>query len=546
MRWQSAALLVGSVVTGCGSSKPAVLSSDAGLPSDASVDVVVDGDGDVNGDDSAPSPPPISPTCITASQLAFWQSQIDSFAGGNRPTGSPAHEQYIQLLTQELAAAGASDVHTEPYSFEKWTPASWSLALLAGSSAGPVTVSAFAPYSGSTGPLGVEAPLAYVPGWTIPVDGPMLAGALQDPAQWTQSLASSIEATLASRAGTLSGRIVVFGLPRLALTLQTLTGTTVAVNDPGHTLSMSATLTRTDLSAMLVMPAMLTALASSAAVAAVAVLDVPAQAAQGEYAPFFGSLTPNLPALYVDRDTGASLATTIGAPTAAPVPAKLVLDASAVTAVSENLVGVLPGASSEEIVVGSHTDGPNSLEDNGPAAVLGLVQCLAPLAVTQRPRTVRVVLSGGHFDASIGLDTYRSAHTADLTANALAVMELEHLGAREWTEVSPGVMGLTGLPETQFVFTSSNAPLVAASTAFGAQFPRGASWGRRPSSGEGPNFRILPLVQFLAMPEYLLLSGLPVTQQLTDFDLMQRQVVAFVAMEQALAVAPAGELGVGQ
>jgi hypothetical protein len=124
-------------------------------------------------------------------------------------------------------------------------------------------------------------------------------------------------------------------------------------------------------------------------------------------------------------------------------------------------------------------------------------------------------------------------------------MELEHLGAREWTEVSPGKMGLTGLPETQVVYTSTPAPLVAASKAFAAEFPR-TIVGTPPILGEGQNFRILPLVQFITMPEYLLLANLPVTQQLTDFDAMQRQVLAFVAMEQALAVAPASQLGVGK
>jgi hypothetical protein len=34
-------------------------------------------------------------------------------------------------------------------------------------------------------------------------------------------------------------------------------------------------------------------------------------------------------------------------------------------------------------------------------------------------------------------------HAADLEAHALAAIEIEHLGALEWDEVSPGIMGLT-------------------------------------------------------------------------------------------------------
>jgi hypothetical protein len=519
MRWS---VLSALVLLGCGSGRaPTVLGP---TPSGAS------GDAGAAAWQPGATPPA---DCVTAEQLKAWQAEIDQQGGGYRPTGSAAHEQYIQLLAGELAAVGLSDVHTEPYVFERWAPSAYSLAL----PSGPVTVSAHVPYSGTTGPLGVEAPLAYVPGATIPVAPGALAGALQDPAKWTHDLAAAIEASLAAGSGSLAGRIVVFELPRLALSLATITGTTIAVNDPDGTISMSATIARDDLSAMLVMPAMLTALASAGAVAAVGVLDAPEEAARGEYAPFFGTLSPNVPALYVDRDVGAALRGEV------PRVAKLVLDATASSAASENLVAVLPGASREEILLGSHTDGPNAIEDNGPAAILAVAKCLAALPTDARPRTIRVVLSGGHFAGSRGLQTYVADHAADLAANALAVMELEHLGAREWTELGPGAMGLTGRAETQVIYTSTNAPLVAASKAFAAEFPRTVV-GTPPVLGEGQNFRVVPLVQFITMPEYLLLAGLPVTEDFTDFGLMQRQVRAFVAMEQALALAPASELGV--
>src|SRR5262249_11285879 len=125
--------------------------------------------------------------------------------------------------------------------------------------------------------------------------------------------------------------------------------------------------------------------------------------------------------------------------------------------------------SSKEIILGSHTDGTNSMEDNGPAAILALASCLPKEGL---PRTVRIILSGGHFAASLGLNTYALAHAADLEANALAAIEIEHLGALEWTEVSPGVMALTGAPELQLLTTWQRKPLVAASEAFAMQFPR--------------------------------------------------------------------------
>ncbi|MEP6861073.1 MAG: hypothetical protein ABJE66_10655 [Deltaproteobacteria bacterium] len=475
------------------------------------------------------------PACISSSQLAAWQAEIDQFDGGYRPTGSPAHEAYIARLSDEMSALGV-DVHLEPFSFLAWTPASWSLELLDGT--GAIELSGYLPYSGSTGPLGVTTGVVYVPASAVPLDANALAQALVDPVAWNQALTTRLTAALAALR--LAGKIVVFEVPEVVVSLDTLTGPQVYVNDPLHTLPASgATIERSDLAAMLIVPAMLDAFAAAGAAGAVGVLPVPAEAARGEYAPFFGITTPNLPAVYVDRVHGRVLADAIaGNPL---LLSHLTLDATIGLATSENLIGVLPGAADEEILIGSHTDGPNSLEDNGPAAILGLASCLA---TAERPRTVRFVLSGGHFVASQGMASYVTTHATELAHHALAAIEIEHLGAREWSETSPGVMSLTGQPEIQLVSTWPNPPLVAAGVAFASQFPRSIVGGP-PILGEGQNFRVVPLVQFITMPRYLLLGHLPaITTQFTDYDLVERQVAGFLAMERALAIAPADELGV--
>ena len=79
---------------------------------------------------------------------------------------------------------------------------------------------------------------------------------------------------------------------------------------------------------------------------------------------------------------------------------------------------------------------------------------------------------------------------------------------------------------------------MTASKAFANRFPRTVV-ATPPIFGEGQNFRFLPLIQFITMPRYLLLTNVPVTDQFTDYDLMQRQVLAFVHMEQMLATVPA-------
>jgi hypothetical protein len=538
--WALTAIGLFAVVPSCGtpppgSASPPTASLDAGIAPGAPAG---GGSGAASiGNYTGPAP---GTHCATVAQLQAWQEEIDSFGGGYRPTGSAAHEGYIARLASELTALGAVDVHTESYAFGQWAPTSWSVSLIGGPSPGPVALSGYVPYSGATGPAGVQAPLVYIPAATIPLDAAALAQALSDPTTLDQTLATQLQTFFATFG--VAGHIALFEVPQVAVSLPTLTGEQLLVNDPGHTLAPTGVLTRTDLSAMLIVPAILNALVLAGAVGAIGILDTPEEAARGEYAPFFGTVSPNLPSVYVDRPTGASLAAAVSAP-GLPLSAKLTLDATLLPATSENLVAFLPGDSAQEIILGSHTDGPNSLEDNGPAAILALASCLS---AEDRPRTVRIVLSGGHFVGSRGLQTYVVEHVADLTASALAVIELEHLGAREWAEVSPGVMGLTGQPELQLVSTSNNPALIAASEAFALGFPRSIV-GTPPLLGEGPNFRILPLIQFITMPEYLLVGHLPaITSAFTDFDLMQRQVDAFAQMERQLAVAPAGELGVGR
>ncbi|HEX7704706.1 MAG TPA: hypothetical protein VF403_28390 [Kofleriaceae bacterium] len=481
--------------------------------------------------DAASSSGDAPDVCASIGQLQSWQQEIDQFDGGYRPTGSPAHEAYISRLAEELTALGVPDVHLEPYSFVKWTPSSWSLKLLDGPA---IALSGYVPYSGSTGPSGRTTGMVYVPASSLLLDPAAIEQALLDPDAWKQTLTARLQDVFAALQ--ITGKIAVFDVPDVVVSLGALTGPQLLVNDPGGTLPIGKTVSRTDLSAMLIVPAMLDALAAVGAVGAVGILPLPEEAARAEYAPFFG-VTTNLPAVYVDREHGETIKQAIASDPW--VVSTMVLDATLTTATSENLIGVIPGSSKEEILIGSHTDGPNSMEDNGPVAILALASCVPP-----GPRTVRIVLSGGHFVGSRGLQSYVAEHAPALARNALAVMELEHLGAREWSEVSPGVMGLTGLPEMQLVSTWPNQPLVDASKAFASQFSR-TIVASPPIIGEGQNFRVVPLIQFIAMPQYLLVGHLPaITTDFTDYDLMQRQVTAFRAMEVALANAPASQLGV--
>ena len=493
----------------------------------------------------------------SATQLSKWQSEIDSFDQGFRPTGSAADEGYIALLTSELASLGVQQVHTEPYTFSMWTPSNWSLAVnqLTGPSA--INVSGYIPYSGETGPSGVTGSIIYLPGLSaaqaaggigslnslstfVSQEESMLPGSVASLASQIQVGAVSLAAAIA--AANVQNKIVLFDVPNLTLPMGLFTQSAFFVNDPNNTLTPTTPYTR-PWPALIYVPVIIDALYAAGAQAVVGVLDYPEPAARGQYFPFFGTTAPNIPGLYVDRDNGAALKTSIQAQGLLGITATLTLNATVASVTSENIVGVIPGKSTREIVVSSHTDGPNSIEDNGPVGVLALASYFMKVPARHRLRTIRLVLTGGHFVGSKGMAQYVMDHGQEMLQNDLAWIEIEHTGSSEWLETAPGTMALTGQVEPQLIFTWPNPPLKDASIAFAKKFDRTIVDGPVPL-GEGMNSRLVPLIQYITGPTYLLSAFLPqITGQFTDYGLMREQITAFAQMVDDVANAPANELG---
>ena len=108
-----------------------------------------------------------------------------------------------------------------------------------------------------------------------------------------------------------------------------------------------------------------------------------------------------------------------------------ILEAVVEEAVTHNVLGIVPGASDELVVLQSHTDGPNGLEDNGPEAIVAMAAYLAELPREELPRSVLVLLSTGHFaiEEAWGLESFLTTHADDLVPRIAAAISIEHLGA---------------------------------------------------------------------------------------------------------------------
>ena len=102
---------------------------------------------------------------------------------------------------------------------------------------------------------------------------------------------------------------------------------------------------------------------------------------QGNWSPHTGPYQP-IPALVVDRDAGAALR----AQAAARPTVRLTLEAPLKKTLVRSVTAVLPGRSDEVVIVDTHTDGQNFVEENGCMALVQLARHFASLPRAQAAR----------------------------------------------------------------------------------------------------------------------------------------------------------------
>ncbi len=483
----------------------------------------------------------------SADELRSLQAQTDLYNGGSRLNGSSSELAYIDWLVTQLTQMGATSVSKEAYTFSQWSPASAALAIKKGPAPGGMPIAGYIPYSGSTGPQGITGQLVYLPEFSLLDLTSVIATILQDPANIVVSieyglfqllqnlLAGGISLAQLVASLDLKGKVVMYDVPRLDLPVGTLAAQAQYVNNSSGTLGQATLYSRPFLDMVLIytIDAILSAAGASAVIG---VIDYPPAAADGSYYPFFSPDTsPSVPGVYLDRSTGTALKEQIDKSGLSPIEVKLTLDASrAPAATSYNISADIPGLCPQELLLSSHSDGPNSIEDNGPVAILAIAKHFLAIPKAQRLRGLHIVFTGGHFEGSVGIAAYIAKHQADLTENTLGAIEIEHLGAREWLELSPGIMGLDGLPEPQVLLTAPGTAFAREARTFATNFDRSVVIPPILPVGEGQawhNVAKLPLVGFIAGPLYLLNDAMPeVTTDFTDYDLFHRQVRAFIQM----------------
>ncbi len=451
---------------------------------------------------------------LPEAQLRAWSDALDAI--GMRATASPVHERFIDTLIDRLRSVGVQQVGSEPVPVTTWSVGTWSLHL----GEEEVPTASYVPYSGSTAEDGTTAPLVVV------------------------------DATSPPPRGSLAGKIALFAVPTSPVAYSTMEAISYGVFDPEHLLDPTALYSR-PWGGVAGLISFLDTLPAAGAVGCVGVIDLPAAGARGSYYPYDG-VVRSVPGVLVDAEAGARLqsAASRGA------VARLTLTASTERRVSRNVVGVVPGRSKEIVLVNSHTDGPNAVEDNGPDAIVAMCQYLARLPRTARPRTVMVSFTTGHFHGGVGQVAFVRDHRATTLPDTVCAVTLEHLGALEWAQDARGEMALTGRPELGVVFVPENAAMVSAAMRALRRANAGPAMALRPYvdapgspngygwPGEGTQLWTdghVMTMNYITGPTYLLNWGVPTVPK-TSFSRMRREAIAFTDMVLALSRAPRASL----
>lgn len=465
---------------------------------------------------------------------------------GPRLTGSEPHDRYVEWLEHEFVKAGCELLPCDVYRTSRWSAEQVGLDLLEGSGAGPAPVASYFPRSQQTPAGGVTGPLLY--GGTMPLlslngsDAGALQAALArypgDVASW----ASGVSGTLG---GDAKGSVMLVDLPMPPpLTQGVLASDATYYNGQGESL---ADLFTEDYKRLWTVPGLVLPLDSFTAMevaGVVFIVDASHDALAGCYAPFEW-FNEGVPALYVDRDTGARLRSlAAGRPRT-----RLTLTATREEVPTATVNAVLRGSSEETIIFNTHTDGTGFVEENGAVAFVHLARYFGSLPRSKRLRRTLVFAAWpGHFSNDLPqAGGWISVHK-EIVDRAAAALTVEHLGCSEWQDSTGAGYHPTGRPELFAVWTTQGKmSSLVKETVVAHDLPRTALLRPPVQFGVGGPFQTagIPQIGAIAGPDYLLTVSASGDMEKLDEQLAARQIAWLADLVTRLDPVPAAELRQG-
>ena len=429
---------------------------------------------------------------------------------GPRETGSPSHAKFVDEIAREIESLGLP-VHRDSYRFCRWSlsdPSS-DCALKLKDDGQAVPVASAYPYSGVTGPKGVTGRLK-------------LAGCFP----WN-----------------MDGKIAVFDVPYPKVPIRLLVNDLKQLGDG----DFPKTIAHPVLAATAFGPNLAAAKAAGA-IGAVGVWrkdtawprdgDMTRELAADQYVPFIFPYR-DIPAVWVAGEDGKELLKNARRGAVATLKLNGLLSPDTLT---DTVWTVVKGENTNEsILVVTHTDGVNVVEENGPIGVLELARMFAN--GPKPKRTLVFVFVTGHLRIP-AVTSYGQATTAWLTAHpewwsgkngaprAVAGLVIEHLGAS----------AADGIPELAYATNSTMRNLLEKWEKTNQTKRRAViARPRLLEIGEGePLYQHgIPAISLASVPNDLLVT----TNTNVDIKLMREQIITFAEALLSLEIKSANEIG---
>ncbi|WP_200872649.1 hypothetical protein [Polycyclovorans algicola] len=434
---------------------------------------------------------------------------------GPRLPGHPNHLRFVDMLAREFEALGLTLGPCQHYPYTRWDPLAYGLEVEDGGAFKPVPKVAYYVRSASTPAEGITASLVY--GGTLVKSGPTHLGEVP------------------------KGSIVVFDAVLPPTTLRKLA-------NPHHLHVPEAQrddyLDRPYKRLWMTPPFAIEAALARGAAAVIIIMDVSSDMIQDNFSPHSNPYQPPLPALFVGQDTGEAIRRLAkrGA------RARLTLHAQWNASNVPSLTAILPGSSDEVMIINTHTDGQNFIEENGCMTLVQLARHFASLSGDERLRRTLVFVGWpGHMTGVLPECEGWCRDHPDLMKRAAAAFTIEHLGAPEWEDIPGKGYGPTGRNEYMNFATTGGVLTDYVKEGF-AKFDlreHGIQHGPGITTGSIFHESGVPHVGVIGGPNYLLGVVADGHMDKLDADLAARQTAMLAELIKRADRVPAAQLRAG-
>ena len=461
---------------------------------------------------------------IQLSRENMQKGMNDMNAMGPRLTGSRGHHEFVEYLKKEVEAIGYTPV-SDFKTFERWEEKATKLTLHTKKGDVDIPVASAFPYSGETGPEGFSGKLGKIT--KLRPFRKIVVMRMPDFSRVPAAVAFSERRALPKDLHLTKfykGPVAVaFVKATVGIFLAKFTGAKAAV---------------------------------------FIWQKMSPEMVQGQYLNFIlGHL--GIPTLWVNGEAGKPLlkARTKKTPATLTLDAEIEKDASA-----ESFYVLVPGKNHKEnVIINTHTDGVNAVEENGPIAML---EMLRYYKTHQPERDLIFAFVAGHFRLPAFEHRNSLAPVQQATSGWLndhrdlwdgkrghkytvAALALEHFGCAEWKDVK-GVYQKTNDVDIEVTYTGNQVMDDILYRALEEERTRVRTVSLRPHNfmhfGEGQStFNVgIPDISLCVAPDYLTVVSESQEMEKFDLDLMEEQVRAFIRMEQLINEKSAKELGRAQ